>query len=96
MTHVLFPVKYDKVHYKTGRSKRQKCNDRNFVIICFFRNLIMLQMFLKVVIYQIVAFTHSNIPKRYNKANTKSCHLPGNGPLTTPITDIINPRLNGN
>ena len=31
VTHVLFPGKYDKVHYKTGRSKRQKCNDRHFV-----------------------------------------------------------------
>ena len=41
MTHVLyFPVKYDKIHYKTGRSKRQKCNYLHFAFIYYFNYVI--------------------------------------------------------
>ena len=58
-------MKYD---FKRGQSKRQKCNDRHFVIIGFFRNLITFQrMFLKVVIY-LDTFKHS---KKYNRAEIK-------------------------
>ena len=39
-------------YYKMGGSKRQKCNDRHFVIIRLFRNLI-----------RNAAFTHSNTQK---------------------------------
>ena len=38
-------------------------------------------MFLKVVIYQNVAFTHSNTQKDINRGKTKTCHLSGYGPL---------------
>ena len=55
------PVEYDKVHYKMGRSKRQKCNDRHFVIIRFFRN----SKSCNLSECCLHSFKHS---KRYNRA----------------------------
>ena len=47
-----------------GGSKRQKSNERHFVIIHLFRNLITLPTDVsKNVIYRYVAFTHSNTQK---------------------------------
>ena len=41
-------------------------------------------MFLKVVIHRNVAFTHSNT----QRDKTKTCHLPGDGPLKGSGFDI--------
>ena len=43
-------------------------------------------MFLKVVIYRNVAFTHSNTQKDiYNRAKMKTCHLSGYWPLSVKV-----------
>ena len=68
--------------YKRGRSKRQECNDRHFVIIRFSRN----PMTLPTDVFESCSLSeccrHSfKHPKRYNRAKTKTCHLPGNGSL---------------
>ena len=59
---------------KNGRSKRQKC---------LFRNLITLPMGVSKSCNLseccLHLFKHS---KRYNRGKRKTCHLPGNGPLT--------------
>ena len=68
---------------KNGRSKRQKCNDRHFVINCLYRNLITLPTGVSKSCNLseccLHLFKHS---KRYNRGKRKTCHLPGNGPLT--------------
>ena len=57
---------------KRGRSKRQKCNNRHFVIIRYFETKLHRQrMFLKVVIYRNVAFTHSNTQKDITELKQK-------------------------
>ena len=45
-------------------------------------------MILKVVIYRNVAFTHLNTQIYNNKAKTKTCYLPGHGPLII-INDLV-------
>ena len=66
-------------------SKTKMYNDRHFVIIRLFRNLITLPTdvsknynLLKCCLH---TFKHS---KRYNRAKTKTYHLPGYGPLSVP------------
>ena len=77
-----FPLKYLKYDNKRGRSKRQKCNDGHFAIIRFFQNLITspTDVFKSCNLSEccFYSFKHS---KRYNRAKTKTFHLPGNRSL---------------
>ena len=69
-------------HCKTGGSKRQKCNDRHFLIIRFFRNQITLLTDVSKSCNLSECFLHSfKHSKRYNRAKTKTCYLPGYGLL---------------
>ena len=55
---------HSSLQFTYGDGGSWKCNDRHFVIIRLFRNMITCQpMFLKIVIYQNVAFTHANTQK---------------------------------
>ena len=67
---------------KKGGSKRQTCNDRHFVIIRLCRNLITLptDVSKSCILSEccLHSFKHTKI---YNRAKTKTCHLPGYGPL---------------
>ena len=75
---------------KTSGSERQNCNDRHFVIIRLFRNLITLPTDVSKSCNLseccLQSFKHS---KRYNRAETKTCHLPGYGPLTQQTQNIV-------
>ena len=66
--------------YNMGGSKRLKCNDQYFVIIRF-RNMIKLPTDVSkscdLSECRLYSFKHLI---RYNRAKTKTCHLPGNGP----------------
>ena len=73
---------------KRGGSKRQKCNDRHFVIVRLFRNLITLPTDVSKSCNLseccLHSFKHSKI---YNRAKTKTCHL------TWPLSRIIQQRV---
>ena len=85
VTRYNFPVKHGNWktwHWKMGGFKRQKCNDRHFVIIRLFRNMITFTAYLSKSFNLSECCLHSfEHSKRYNRAKTKTCHLPGYGPL---------------
>ena len=79
MTRYNFPVKHGNwkiLHSKTGGSKRQKCNDRLFVIIRLFQNLITLPAGVSKSCNLSECCLHSfKHSKRYNRDKPKISRL---------------------